>query len=66
MRREKRTARVVAYIHPSKAERLQEFAYENNVTSVSDYLFGLIEEHIEKQEYIRVSKQKIGARGGRN
>lgn len=65
MRREKRTARVVAYIHPSKAERLQEFAYQNNVTSLSDYLFELIEEHIELQD-MRISKQKIGARVGRN
>ena len=65
MRREKRSARVVAYIHPSKAEALQDLAYRSNVTSISDYLFELIEEHIEV-ETMRISKQTIVARGGRN
>ena len=55
----------MAYIHPSKAERLQEFAYQSNVTSLSDYLFELIEEHIDQQD-MRISKQKLGARVGRN
>jgi hypothetical protein len=70
MRREKRTSRVVAYIHPSKAERLAEIAYESNVRSISDYLFELVERHIEERDLeeemktIRVSKQKIGARAG--
>lgn len=72
MRREKRTARVVAYIHPSKAERLQEFAYASNVRSISDYLFELVERHIEEKEIeletesMRISKQKLVARVGRN
>lgn len=72
MRREKRTSRVVAYIHPSKAERLAEFAYESNVRSISDYLFELVEKHIEEKDIeqemnsIRVSKQKVGSRVGRN
>ena len=72
MRREKRTSRVVAYIHPSKAERLAELAYGSNVRSISDYLFELVEKHIEEKEMeeqvesMRLSKQKIGARVGRN
>lgn len=72
MRREKRTARAVTYLHPSKAERLAELAYESNVRSISDYLFEMIERHIEEREIekevdsIRVSKQKVASRVGRN
>jgi hypothetical protein len=67
MRREKRTARLVAYVHPSMQEQLELFVAESsNVISISDYLFELIEKDIaEKESSMRISKQRIGARVGR-
>lgn len=68
MRREKRSARAVTYLHPSMYEQLELFAAESNVTTLSDYLFELVERHIAEREVqsIRVSKQRLGARAGRN
>ena len=57
--------------HSVKAQ-LESIVSESNVKSVSDYLFELIEKHIEERELeqqvnsIRVSKQRLGARAGRN
>jgi len=68
MRRAKRTARLVTYVHPEMQEQLELFVAESsNVISISDYLFELIEEDIKKREYessMRISKQKVGARAG--
>jgi hypothetical protein len=63
--REKRTAQIKAHITPSLREQLELFVKEeNNVISMSDYLFGVIEEHIAIRSAMRVSKQKIGRRVG--
>jgi hypothetical protein len=65
MRREKRCVPVKAHITPSLMEQLELFrADEGNLISMSDYLFGVIEEHIRLREVIRISKQKIGRRIG--
>lgn len=45
--RQKRTAQVKAHITPELREQLELFvAQEGNVVSMSDYLFGVIEEHV--------------------
>jgi len=65
MRREKRTARLVAHVTGSLREQYELFvAEEGNVVSMSDYLFGVLEEHAERREAMRVVKQKIGRRVG--
>ena len=60
----KRTAQVRANIPP---ELHQEFkalvAEESNVISMSDYLFGMIEERVAMRA-IRINKQKVGRRIG--
>jgi hypothetical protein len=62
MRREKRTERVQAHITPSLREQLELFVEEQgNVVSMSDYLFEVIEEHVQLRS-IRVSKQKLNRR----
>lgn len=61
--REKRTAQVKAHITPTLREQLEIFVRQSNVTSMSDYLFEIIEEHVAVQS-IRVSKQKIARRVG--
>lgn len=64
MTREKRTAQVKAHITPAMREQLELFvAQEGNVVSISDYLFGVLEEHIEIRS-IRINKQKISRRIG--
>lgn len=63
MRREKRTAQVKAHITPTLREQLELFVAESNVTSLSDYLFELIEDHVAYKS-IRISKQNIGRRVG--
>jgi hypothetical protein len=56
--RQKRTAQVKAHITPELREQLELFVQqEGNVVSMSDYLFGVIEEHVAVRA-IRVSKQK--------
>lgn len=66
MRRpEKRIAQVRANLTPALKEQLEMFVQESNVISMSDYLFELIEEHVELKS-IRVSKQKISSRMGKN
>jgi hypothetical protein len=65
MTREKRSVPVKAHITPSLAEQLELFrAEENNVLSMSDFLFGVLEEHVATKSAIRISKQKIGRRIG--
>lgn len=64
MRREKRVAQVRANLTPALKEQLELFVQESNVVSMSDYLFELIEEHVEMRS-IRISKQKIGPRYGK-
>lgn len=62
--REKRTAQVKAHITPTMREQLDLFVAESgNVISLSDYLFEMIEEHVELKS-IRISKQRIGRRTG--
>lgn len=62
MTREKRLRRVVSYIPPSMYEQLELFKEgESNVLSMSDYLFDVIEQHIEMRS-MRISKQRIGRR----
>lgn len=61
MNREKRTTRLVAHVPPSLREQYELFVREQgNVISLSDYLFGVLEEHAT----MRVVKQKIGRRVG--
>jgi hypothetical protein len=65
MTREKRSVPVKAHITPSLMEQLELFrSEENNVLSMSDFLFGVLEEHIAMKSAIRISKQKIGRRIG--
>jgi hypothetical protein len=65
MSREKRSVPVKAHITPSLMEQLELFrAEESNVLSMSDFLFGVLEEHIAMKSAIRISKQKIGRRIG--
>jgi len=65
MRREKRTAQVKAHITPEMREQLELFVQEEgNVISMSDYLFGVIEEHMRLREVMRISKPKIARRVG--
>jgi hypothetical protein len=60
MRREKRSARLVAHVPHSLREQYEMFVAEGKVISMSDYLFGVLEEHAA----VRVVKQKIGRRAG--
>jgi hypothetical protein len=64
--REKRTIRVQAHIIPSLFEQLELFRQEEggNVISMSDYLHGVIEQHIAIRSSMRISKQRIGRRVG--
>jgi hypothetical protein len=65
--REKRTAQIKAHITPSMREQLELFRSEeshSNVLSMSDYLFGVIEQHVELRKVMHISKQKIGRRVG--
>jgi len=60
-RREKRAARLVAHVPVSLREQYELFVSEQgNVISLSDYLFGVLEEHAT----MRIVKQKIGRRVG--
>ena len=61
--REKRSAQVKAHITPALREQLELFVRQSNVTSISDYLFEIIEDHVAMQS-IRISKQKLGRRFG--
>ena len=62
--RQKRTAQVKAHITPELREQLELFVQEQgNVVSMSDYLFGVIEEHVALRS-IRVSKLKPWRRVG--
>lgn len=64
MIRQKRTAQVKAHITPELREQLELFvAEEGNVVSMSDYLFGVIEEHVALKS-IRISKQILRRRVG--
>ena len=64
MSREKRSAQVKAHITPSMREQLDLFvAEEGNVVSMSDYLFAVIEEHVELRS-IRITKKKLSRRIG--
>ena len=58
MIREKRSVPVKAHITPSLMEQLELF--RPNVISMSDYLFGVLEEHVA----LKSIQQKIGRRVG--
>jgi hypothetical protein len=63
--REKRTAQVKAHITPTMREQLELFVAEQGIViSMSDYLFGVIEEHMKLREVMRISHQRIGRRFG--
>lgn len=68
--RQKRTAQVKAHITPEMREQLELFvAEEGHVLSMSDYLFGVIEEHMAirsaiRRPVMRSSKQNLGRRVG--
>lgn len=67
MIREKRSVPVKAHITPTLMEQLELFRAEesnSNVLSMSDFLFGVLEEHVALKSAIRISKQKIGRRIG--
>ena len=63
--REKRSKPVKAHITPSLYEQLEMFrGEEGTVLSMSDYLFGALEEHVAHKSAMRIVKQKIGRRVG--
>ena len=63
MSRPKRTAQVKAHITPELREQLDLFVAEEGVViSMSDYLFGVIEEHVAIRKAMRRSNQRIGGR----
>jgi uncharacterized protein YkvS len=65
MPRQKRTAQVKAHITPELREQLELFvAEEGNVISMSDYLFGVIEQHIAFKAAMSGSKHKSPKRVG--
>lgn len=65
MNREKRIARLVAWVPPALREQYELFvAEQGKVISMSDYLFEVLEEHAEKRQSMRIFKQRIGRRVG--
>lgn len=61
--RQKRTAQVKAHITQELREQLEMFvAEEGQIISMSDYLFGVIEEHVAIRKAMRRSNQRMGAR----
>jgi hypothetical protein len=64
MTRPKRTAQVKAHITEDMREQLELFvAEQGNVVSMSDYVFGVLEDHIAFKA-IRIHRQKLGKRTG--
>jgi hypothetical protein len=64
--REKRVRGVRSWITPSLHEQLELFVAERgNVVSMSDYLFEVIERHVEVEKAMRKSSFKIGRRADR-
>lgn len=66
MTREKRSAHVQAKVFPSTRERLEKRISGSKVTSISDYLFELIERDLRDAENLQAVKQIIGGRVGRD
>jgi hypothetical protein len=63
--REKRGARLVAWVPHTLREQYELFVAERgNVISMSDYLLGVLEEHAINREAMKIVKQKIGRRIG--
>lgn len=63
--REKRIARLVAWVPTTLREQYELFvAEQGKVISMSDYLFEVLEEHAEKRRDMRIFKQRIGRRVG--
>jgi hypothetical protein len=61
--RQKRTAQVKAHITQELREQLELFVQEEGeVISMSDYLFGVIEEHVAIRKATRRSNQRFGGR----
>jgi len=60
----KRLAQVRANIPVDLRERIDDV--KGNVISMSDWLFELIEERVVEEEAMRIAKQKIGSRMGKN
>jgi hypothetical protein len=64
MTRPKRNAQVKAHITDDMRQQLELFvAEEGNVVSMSDYIFGVLEDHIAFKA-IRIHRQKLGKRTG--
>ena len=66
--REKRSALLQAKVWPSTRERVRRriAATGSKVTSVSDYLFELVERDLHQFEVVDVVKQKLSGNVGRN
>jgi hypothetical protein len=65
--REKRIALAKSHIFPSMKEQLELFREQESmgkIISMSDYLFGVIEEHIAFRQAMRITRQKLGRRVG--
>jgi phage baseplate assembly protein gpV len=64
--REKRIKGVRSWITPSLHEQLELFvAEQGEVVSMSDYLFEVIERHVEVEKAMRKSSFKIWRKSGR-
>jgi len=59
LQREKRSAQIKAHVTPTLREQLELFVrQEGNVVSLSDYLFGVLQEHVA----VRIARQEVGKR----
>lgn len=64
MTREKRSVPVKAHITPSMRQELEQLvAEEGTVVSISDFLFGMIEERVAMKA-IRITRPRLGKRIG--
>lgn len=62
MNREKRTAQLRINVPPSTREKVERLVAGSNVLSMSDYLYEVIEQHLD--EVVRIQRKKIGVIGG--
>ena len=68
MTREKRIANIQGLVFPSTKEKMKRRVRQigPNVTSISDYLFLLVEKDLRDAEHMDIVNQTIGGRAGRN
>lgn len=62
MNREKRTAQLKINVPPSLREEVKQLVEENGVISMSDYLFGIVEDHVDQT--LRIKRRTIMRRTG--